>query len=101
FDVAVSLNDWCIHRNTGEFNLRKAQAWLQAYAKVRPFTDTEKNAWPLVLQAAALRFWVSRLYDYFLPRPARTLKPHDPRHFEIVLRARRNGANPALPQVSV
>src|SRR5690606_4690196 len=96
FDVAVSVNDWCIERNTGELQHDKLQAWLEAYASVRPFTDEEKLAWPVLLQAAALRFWVSRLYDFYLPRPAQTLKPHDPRHFERILRARRNTPAPAL-----
>lgn len=95
FDVAVSVNDWCINRHDGSFNTEKLNAWLSAYAAVRPFTDAEKAAWPFMLQAAALRFWVSRLYDFFLPRPAQTLKPHDPTHFERVLSARRAHA-PAL-----
>src|SRR5690606_26299944 len=82
FDVAVSVNDWCIERDTGVLEADKLQAWLEAYARVRPFTEEEKLAWPILLQAAALRFWVSRLYDFYLPRPAQTLKPHDPRHFE-------------------
>ncbi|MDS1141791.1 homoserine kinase [Pusillimonas sp. SM2304] len=95
FDVAVSVNDWCIERHTGAFQDDKLQAWLNAYAGVRPFTEEEKRAWPMLLQAAALRFWISRLYDFYLPRPAQTLKPHDPRHFERILRERRN--TPALP----
>lgn len=97
FDVAVAVNDWCIERNTGVFELDKLQAWLRAYSAVRPFTAEEKLAWPTILQGAALRFWVSRLYDYHLPRPAQTLKPHDPRHFERVLRERRQDAAHALP----
>ena len=78
FDVAVSVNDWCIERDTGAFIPELVQSWLRAYAEVRPFTDAERQAWPLMLRGAALRFWLSRLYDYFLPRPAQTLKPHDP-----------------------
>lgn len=97
FDVAVSVNDWCIDRNSGAFIDEKVQAWLQAYAKERPFTNAERQAWPLLLQAAALRFWTSRLFDYFVPRPAQTLKPHDPRHFERVLRQRRSVPAPVLP----
>jgi len=97
FDVAVSVNDWCIDRNSGVFIDEKLQAWLRAYAQVRPFTAAERQAWPLLLQAAALRFWTSRLFDYFLPRPAQTLKPHDPRHFERVLRERRAAPAPSLP----
>ncbi len=97
FDVAVSVNDWCIDRLSGAFDQDKLSAWLHAYAAVRPFTDQEKEAWPLMLQAAALRFWVSRLFDYFLPRPAQTLKPHDPRHFERILIERRKPQALSLP----
>jgi homoserine kinase type II len=89
FDVAVGVNDWCIDRNTGVLEDGKLRGWLDAYAEIRPFTEAERDAWPTMLQAAALRFWVSRLYDFFLPRPAQTLKPHDPRHFERILRERR------------
>lgn len=97
FDVAVSVNDWCIDRNSGVFDREKLLAWLEAYAAVRPFTQEERVAWPVLLQAAALRFWVSRLFDYFLPRPAQTLKPHDPRHFERILIERRKSAVLTLP----
>jgi len=96
FDVAVSVNDWCVDHNTGIFDQARLDAWLGAYAGLRPYTDAERQAWPVVLRAAALRFWTSRLYDYHLPRPAQTLKPHDPRHFERILRARRD-TPPALP----
>ena len=97
FDVAVSVNDWCIVRETGAFIPDRVQALLKAYAAVRPFTPEEREAWPLMLQAGALRFWISRLYDFFLPRPAQTLKPHDPRHFERILRMRRQTPAPRLP----
>jgi len=97
FDVAVSVNDWCINRDTGEFVPELVQAWLTAYASVRPFTEEERQAWPTMLRGAALRFWLSRLYDYFLPRPAQTLKPHDPRHFERVLISRHRDTLPVLP----
>lgn len=97
FDVAVSVNDWCIERNTGVLETDKLQSWLSAYAAVRPFTAEERTAWPILLQAAALRFWVSRLYDFYLPRPAQTLKPHDPRHFERILHERRSTVTLALP----
>ncbi|MEI2417546.1 homoserine kinase [Orrella sp. JC864] len=96
FDVAVAVNDWCIEPASGRFDLPRLQAWLRAYAQVRPFTDDERQAWGPMLRAAALRFWLSRLYDYYLPRPAQTLKPHDPRHFERVLRARQADL-PELP----
>lgn len=98
FDVAVSVNDWCIQRSSGAFVRRRLEAWLQAYHEVRPFTDEERAAWPAMLRAAALRFWISRLHDFYLPRPAQTLKPHDPRHFERILRLRDTQTAPQLPQ---
>lgn len=89
FDLAVTVNDWCIDLATGAFDPERLSALLQAYAAVRPFTAPERDAWNMMLRAAALRFWMSRLYDYYLPREAHTLTPHDPTHFERVLRLRR------------
>ncbi|HJD45172.1 MAG TPA: homoserine kinase [Candidatus Paenalcaligenes intestinipullorum] len=97
FDVAVSVNDWCIHRPTGSLQHDTLSAWLEGYHQVRPFTDAERDAWPTMLQAAALRFWISRLNDFYRPRPAQTLKPHDPKHFERILTERRTQPIPALP----
>ncbi|ADU92404.1 homoserine kinase [Taylorella equigenitalis] len=85
FDIAVALNDWCIDRSTGELDFELAQVWLDSYSKVRPFEPLEAQLWPYALQAAALRFWSSRLYDFYLPRDAQNLKPHDPTHFERIL----------------
>src|SRR5690606_36747669 len=97
FDVAVTVNDWCIERDTGLFMHDRLEALLNAYAQVRPFTAEERGAWPMLLQAGALPFWVSRLYDYIMPRPPQSLKPHDPRHFEPILRLRRENPVPRLP----
>lgn len=97
FDVAVSVNDWCIVRETGELVPELLHTFLEAYAHIRPFTPEERDAWPAMLRGAALRFWLSRLYDFFLPRPAQTLKPHDPRHFEHVLNARHIATLSPLP----
>jgi homoserine kinase type II len=97
FDVAVSGNDWCIVRKTGELVPELLRSLLEAYAHIRPFTPEEREVWPAMLRGAAQRFWLSRLYDFFLPRPAQTLKPHDPRHFESVLSARTVSTLSTLP----
>jgi len=93
FDVAVCLNDWCTHHtenscNDGAHDVSKAQALLAAYQAVRPFTPAERQLLNPMLRAGALRFWTSRLWDFHLPREASMLKPHDPKHFERVLRQR-------------
>jgi homoserine kinase type II len=88
FDLAVCLNDWAINLTTGEHDAARADALLAAYATVRPLTGAERALLPALLRAAALRFWISRLWDYHLPREASMLKPHDPTHVERVLRQR-------------
>ena len=88
FDLAVCLNDWCIDLPTGVADLERSRAFVQAYTRVRPLTAQERELLPALLRAGALRFWISRLWDWYLPREASMLKPHDPGHFERVLRER-------------
>ena len=88
FDLSVSMNDWCIDLNSGEHAPDRALAMLNAYQEVRPLRPAERQLMPAMLRAGALRFWISRLWDFYLPRDAAMLKPHDPTHFERVLRAR-------------
>ena len=88
FDVAVCLNDWCIDLPTGAHDDARADAFLRAYEGVRPFSAAERQLLPAMLRAGALRFWISRLWDFYLPREASMLTPHDPTHFERVLRQR-------------
>ena len=88
FDLAVAINDWAVDLPTGATDGPRTQALLDAYQAVRPLTDAERRLLPAMLRAGAMRFWVSRLWDWHLPREASMLKPHDPRHFERVLRQR-------------
>ncbi len=88
FDLSVCMNDWCIDLNSGEHAPERALAMLDAYQEVRPLRSAERQLLPAMLRAGALRFWISRLWDFHLPREASMLKPHDPTHFERVLRAR-------------
>lgn len=97
FDVAVTVNDWCIDLDTGKLDGARVDALLAAYHVVRPFTREEGIAWQPMLRAAALRFWLSRLYDFHQPRDAEMLTPHDPGHFERILRLREAQDAPPLP----
>jgi homoserine kinase type II len=97
FDIAVTVNDWCIDQQSGRLDAARVDALLAAYHAVRPFTAEERAAWQPMLRAAALRFWLSRLYDLHLPREAELLTPHDPAHFERILRERVANPAPGLP----
>lgn len=88
FDLGVCLNDWAIHHADGTHDAARAQALLEAYQRVRPLTEVECALLPDMVRAAALRFWISRLWDFYLPREASMLQPHDPTHFERVLQQR-------------
>ena len=88
FDIAVCLNDWCIALPSAQLVEERASAFVSAYDAVRRLSDDEIRLLPAVLRGAALRFWISRLWDQHLPRDASVLNPHDPTHFERVLQAR-------------
>jgi homoserine kinase type II len=89
FDLAVTVNDWCIIETSGELDPVKFTAFMQAYQSTRALTALEKKSINLALRAAALRFWLSRLDDWYSPRPASELTPKDPAHFERLLQSRR------------
>ena len=88
FDIGVCLNDWCIDLATGQPDAPRAEAFLAAYQGVRTLNTAERALLPAMQRAGALRFWISRLWDFHLPREAAVLQAHDPSHFERVLRQR-------------
>jgi homoserine kinase type II len=88
FDLAVCLNDWCIDLRSGRHDTERAKAMIDAYQQVRPLSSAERQMLPAMMRAGALRFWISRLWDFHLPREASMLMPHDPSHFERIVRER-------------
>lgn len=90
YDLAVCLNDWCLNADDASLDPTRARALVQAYEHVRPLAGAEHRLLPALLRAAALRFWISRLADWHLPRPAALLQPKDPVHFQRILRSRIN-----------
>jgi homoserine kinase type II len=83
FDVAITLNDWCLADK--QIDDDKAQALLQGYQAHRPFTSSEISVWPIMLRAAAVRFWLSRLYDFYCPLKGEMTFVKDPLHFKHIL----------------
>ncbi|WP_047532560.1 homoserine kinase [Methylotenera sp. N17] len=87
YDVAIAANEWCISEH-GSFDTAKRDAFLAAYQAVRPFELAEQQHWQALLRRAALRFWLSRLYDYHFPVAGELTHAKDPMHFEQILRQR-------------
>lgn len=84
YDLAVIINDWCI-RADASLEWDKALAILTAYHRQRPLQTIEHAVWPMMLRVAALRFWLSRLYDRFFPRPGELTQSKNPDEFKRVL----------------
>ena len=87
YDVAVTVNDWCTLEG-GELDTARCDALLQAYRKEREFEAAEQEDWPVMLRAAALRFWLSRLQDMHFPREGEITHIKDPVVFQRILENR-------------
>lgn len=87
YDLAIAVNDWCVQAD-GNLDAPRLNAMLQAYQAVRPFTPAEQAAWHSLLCIAALRFWLSRLYDQIYPQAGELTHAKDPDHFKNILKLR-------------
>ncbi|MEL6374618.1 MAG: homoserine kinase [Pseudomonadota bacterium] len=77
YDVAVCLNAWCFEADHA-FNITKGQALLRGYTSVRALEPQECEALPLLARGAALRFLLTRAYDWLNTPEDALVKPHDP-----------------------
>jgi homoserine kinase type II len=88
YDIAVAVNDWCVEEN-GLLDSNRFNAFIQAYQAIRPFTPDEIEHWPIVVRAASLRFWLSRLKDLHFPKEGELTHIKNPDVMRNVLIARR------------
>ena len=88
YDLAICLNAWCFEPDRA-FNLTKSQLLIQAYRQVRPLSAAELAALPLLAQGAALRFLLTRLYDWLNRSPNAFVQPKDPKEYLARLRFHR------------
>ncbi len=80
YDLAIVVNDWCCFEN-GALDPERLVSCLSAYQRIRPFTYLEAEQWQVMLEAAALRFWLSRLVAILEPRAGSLVLQKDPLEF--------------------
>jgi homoserine kinase type II len=85
YDVAICLNAWCFEEPNA-FNVTKARALLRGYGEKRPLSEDELDALPILARGAALRFLLTRLYDWFHTSGSALVRPKDPREYWRKLR---------------
>lgn len=84
YDLIVCMNAWCFERD-GSFNVTKARMLLSAYAKERPLSRDELDALPILARGAAMRFLLTRLYDWLNHPEGAFVKPKDPLEYLTIL----------------
>jgi homoserine kinase type II len=95
YDLAVTVNDWCTELD-GRINPSRYVALVEAYRSRRELERNERELWPAALRAAALRFWLSRLYDWHFPREGDVVHVKNPDQYRRILESHRTQASPPL-----
>ncbi|MFO1159297.1 MAG: homoserine kinase [Reyranellaceae bacterium] len=92
YDVSICLNAWCFEPDRS-FNATKARALLQGYCRVRPLSERELAVLPLLARGSALRFLLTRLYDWVHTPADALVKRKDPQEYLARLRFHRAAAS--------
>ncbi len=85
YDVSICLNAWCFEKD-GSYNMTKGMALLEGYESVRPLSDAEAAALPILSRGSALRFFLTRLYDWLMTPPGALVVKKDPLEYLRKLR---------------
>lgn len=89
YDVSICLNAWCFEKD-GAYNVTKGKALLEGYQSVRPMSDAELDALPLLARGSALRFFLTRLYDWLTTPEGALVVKKDPLEYLRKLRFHRS-----------
>lgn len=92
YDVAICLNAWCFEKD-GSYNLTKGMALLEGYDAVRPLSRQERDALPVLCRGSALRFFLTRLYDWLTTPEGALVVKKDPLEYLRKLRFHRSIAS--------
>ncbi len=93
YDLAITLNSWCFEAD-GAYNVTKGRALIAGYRAVRTMGREEEAALPILMRGAALRFLLTRLFDWLNPDPNALVRPKDPREYAKRLRFHMNVKQP-------
>jgi len=94
YDVATCLNAWCFEKDFS-FNLTKGSALLDGYQSVRPLSEAEKAALPVLARGSALRFMLTRLYDWLNGPGGDLVMKRDPTEYIRRMRFHRAVCSPS------
>jgi len=95
YDVAIALNAWCFEAD-GSFNITSARQLVAGYEGVRPLSDLERSALPVLAHGAAMRFFLTRLHDWGATPPGALVRPKDPLEYERKLAVHRSSPDLVL-----
>jgi homoserine kinase type II len=104
YDVAIALNAWCFEAD-GSFNITSARQLVAGYESLRPLSDAERAALPVLAHGAAMRFFLTRLHDWGATPAGALVRPKDPLEYERKLAVHRAAPDlvlfgPASPKAS-
>ncbi|MBB3592222.1 homoserine kinase type II [Rhizobium sp. BK529] len=94
YDVSICLNAWCFEKD-GAYNITKGTQMLEGYQSVRPLSDKEVDALPILSRGSALRFFLTRLYDWLMTSEGAMVTKKDPLEYLRKLRFHRQISSPA------